>query len=414
MAAMAAMGMGFVPVREELCASTLSAPWYPEGIDAGVLKLIAAEGVVLAGGLHPEIKTQYFRIGNKGYERSSHGGRPEGFIPMMRIPAAEAQAQLEAILLGRGCSPDRAAKVALEMTRNSIEGTYTHGINRFKRLVGDIDAGYIKMDAEPSLSGGFGALENWEGNLGFGIINAWACMGRAIELAKVHGIGCVALRNTNHWLRAATYGYQACEAGMAGICFTNTRPNMPTWGAIDPHLGNNPLVMAFPWKEGEIIVDMAMSQFSYGALELAVLEGRQMPVAAGFDAEGNLTSDPAAVLASRRSMPAGYWKGAALSFVLDIFAAGLSLGKTTSDIGKLDAEIALCQTFIAINFARVAPRESVDEIVRSAVEDLLSSKPDGSTRPVVYAGQRMREVRERNMAEGIPVDERVWAAILAL
>ncbi|HCO48843.1 MAG TPA: hypothetical protein DIT55_05260, partial [Spirochaetaceae bacterium] len=72
--------------------------WYPEGIDAGVLKLIAAEGVVLAGGLHPEIKTQYFRIGNKGYERSSHGGRPEGFIPMMRIPAAEAQAQLEAIL----------------------------------------------------------------------------------------------------------------------------------------------------------------------------------------------------------------------------------------------------------------------------------------------------------------------------
>jgi len=58
--------MGFVPVREELCASTLSAPWYPEGVDAGVLKLIAAEGVVLAGGLHPEIKTKYFRIGHMG------------------------------------------------------------------------------------------------------------------------------------------------------------------------------------------------------------------------------------------------------------------------------------------------------------------------------------------------------------
>lgn len=65
-AAMSAMGMGFVPVREELCASTLSAPWYPEGVDAGVLKLIAAEGVVLAGGLHPEIKTKYFRIGHMG------------------------------------------------------------------------------------------------------------------------------------------------------------------------------------------------------------------------------------------------------------------------------------------------------------------------------------------------------------
>ncbi len=333
---------------------------------------------------------------------------------MIHIPAAEVQAQLESVLSGRGCPSDRAAKIAREMTRNSLEGTYTHGINRFKRLVSDIDSGYIRMDADPSLIAGFSGIENWDGNLGFGILNAWASMGRAIELARSHGIGCVALRNTNHWLRAATYGYQACEAGMAGICFTNTRPNMPTWGAIDPHLGNNPLVMAFPWKEGEIIVDMAMSQFSYGALELAVLEGRQMPVAAGFDAEGNLTSDPAAVLATRRSLPAGYWKGAALSFVLDIFAAGVSLGKTTSAIGKLDAEIALCQTFIAVDFARIAPRESVDAIVKSAVEDLLASKPDGSSRPVVYAGQRMRQIRERNLAEGIPVDESVWSGILAL
>jgi alanine-glyoxylate transaminase/serine-glyoxylate transaminase/serine-pyruvate transaminase len=65
-AAMSAMSMGFVPARERLCANTLSAPWYPEGVDAGVLKLIAAEGVVLAGGLHPEIKTKYFRIGHMG------------------------------------------------------------------------------------------------------------------------------------------------------------------------------------------------------------------------------------------------------------------------------------------------------------------------------------------------------------
>jgi len=65
-AGMKAMGMSFVPVREELCASTLSAPFYPEGIDAGVLRLVAAEGVVLAGGLHPEIKSKYFRIGHMG------------------------------------------------------------------------------------------------------------------------------------------------------------------------------------------------------------------------------------------------------------------------------------------------------------------------------------------------------------
>ena len=332
----------------------------------------------------------------------------------MRIQEADVRGKLEEILEGRGCSADHAAKVALEVTRNSLEGTYTHGINRFPRLVKYIDQGIIKMDAEPILLHAFGALENYDGQLGFGIVNAWASMARAVQLAAEHGIGCVALRNTNHWLRAATYGYQACENGMAGICFTNTLPNMPTWGAIDPRIGNNPLVMALPWKEGEIIVDMAMSQYSYGALELAELKGEQMPFAAGFDADGNLTSDPSAVLKTMRMLPAGYWKGAALSFVLDIFAGSLSLGKTTSEIGKLESEYGLSQTFIAIDFARVAPRQAVDEIVRSAVEDLLSSKPDGSARPIVYAGQRMRETRRRNVAEGIPVDERVWEEISSL
>ena len=165
---------------------------------------------------------------------------------MLRIPPAEVRTAFEKILLGRGCSPDHARKVALEVTRNSLEGTYTHGINRFPRLVKSIDGGTLDMKAEPVLVNAFGALENYDGGLGFGIVNASVCMGRAVELAEVHGIGCVALRNTNHWFRAATYGYQACERGMAGICFTNTLPNMPTWGAIDPRLGNNPLVMAFP------------------------------------------------------------------------------------------------------------------------------------------------------------------------
>lgn len=333
---------------------------------------------------------------------------------MLKIPAGEVMTAFEKILLGRGCPPEHARKVAFEVARNSLEGTYTHGINRFARLVRGIDDGTLDMKAEPVLIKAFGGLENYDGGLGFGIVNAFVCMGRAIELAKEHGIGCVALRNTNHWLRAATYGYQACEQGMAGICFTNTLPNMPTWGAVDPRLGNNPLVIAFPWKEDHIVVDMAMSQYSYGALELAALNGEQMPYAAGFDAAGNLTRDPEAVLKTKRMMPAGYWKGAALSFALDIFSGGLSLGNTTSAIGRLGGEYAISQTFIAINISAIAPPGRVEEIVREAVEDLLSSKPDGSSRPIVYAGQRMRAVRERNAAEGIPVDERVWREILSL
>ena len=154
----------------------------------------------------------------------------------------------------------------------------------------------------------------------------------------VESVLMVALRNTNHWMRAATYGYQACEVGMAAICFTNTIPNMPAWGALDARLGNNPLVLAIPSPSGDVVLDMAASQFSYGALEKARMEGRQMSVDAGYDANGDLTRDPDAVLQTQRILPMGYWKGAGLSILLDLFAGCFSLGNTTLGISRLSGE----------------------------------------------------------------------------
>jgi alanine-glyoxylate transaminase/serine-glyoxylate transaminase/serine-pyruvate transaminase len=62
--AVTALGMKTVPLSEEVSASTMTAPYYPDGIDAGLLKHISEAGAVLAGGLHPDIKTKYFRIGH--------------------------------------------------------------------------------------------------------------------------------------------------------------------------------------------------------------------------------------------------------------------------------------------------------------------------------------------------------------
>ena len=61
-----ALGMGQVPVSPAKTATTLTAPYYPDGVDAGVLAKIGEAGVILAGGLHPDIRTRYFRIGHMG------------------------------------------------------------------------------------------------------------------------------------------------------------------------------------------------------------------------------------------------------------------------------------------------------------------------------------------------------------
>lgn len=333
---------------------------------------------------------------------------------MLRLKFEEVQRTLEQVLYTRNCPPEHARKVSYEMARNSLEGTYTHGINRFPRLIRNIDEGIVNVEAKPVLINRFGAIANYDGQLGLGITNAWFCMEQAMALAKEYGIGLVALRNTNHWQRAATYGYQACAQGMAAICFTNTIPNMPTWGAVDARIGNNPVMIAFPREKGDVVVDLAMSQFSYGALELARLEGRAMPFVAGYDEKGELTRDPAAVLKSRRLLPVGYWKGAALSIVLDLLAAGLALGNTTAAIGRLAGdEHGVSQVFFVIDLYKIAPREEVERIADDAVRDLLASQPIDQKGRIVYPGQRSKEIREQNLKLGIPVDERIWAQITA-
>ncbi len=65
-AAITALGMQQVPLRAEVTATTLTAPYYPEGVDASLLGHVSQAGVILAGGLHPAIKARYFRIGHMG------------------------------------------------------------------------------------------------------------------------------------------------------------------------------------------------------------------------------------------------------------------------------------------------------------------------------------------------------------
>ena len=65
-AGIGALGLRQLPVRPELLATTLSAVYYPQGVDKGVLKLIDEAGVIVAGGLHPAVRDQYFRVGHMG------------------------------------------------------------------------------------------------------------------------------------------------------------------------------------------------------------------------------------------------------------------------------------------------------------------------------------------------------------
>jgi len=65
-AACRALGLSMLPAREAIAAHTLSAFYYPNGVDAALVGRVRGEGIIMAGGLHPEVKAKYFRVGHMG------------------------------------------------------------------------------------------------------------------------------------------------------------------------------------------------------------------------------------------------------------------------------------------------------------------------------------------------------------
>jgi 3-dehydro-L-gulonate 2-dehydrogenase len=330
------------------------------------------------------------------------------------ISSEEMQSCFEKILLKTGFQKDDALQLATAFTENSVDGVYTHGVNRFPRFIEYVKKGYVKKDVVPSLKNKFNGIEQWDGNLGTGIMNAVFATDQSMKLANENGIGCVALSNTNHWMRGGRYGWQAAKAGYVFIGWTNTIANMPAWGAKDARLGNNPLVIALPYRNDAIVLDMAMSQYSFGAMELSVMKNEKLSVTGGFDNEGNLTNDPAAILASRRPVPIGYWKGAGLSLLLDILAAVLSNGLSTSEISKKEAEYGLSQVFVAININKLPHHSSVPGIIENILSDYKQSVPQDEASSITYPGERVLKTRKQNLERGIPVIRQVWDDIVKL
>ena len=334
---------------------------------------------------------------------------------MKRVPYETMVNEFKRVLVKKGFTEDRAEAAAVIFAQNSLAGVYSHGLNRFPRVVEYLEKGEINPDIVSECDRQMGALERANGHRGFGPLNARLAMDRACELAKEYGIGLVALGNNNHWMRGGSYGFQAADKGCIGICWSNTCPNMPAWGGRDRKIGNNPIIFAVPRSNGQhVVIDCAVSQFSYGKIEDCRLKGVQLPVPGGYDTNGNLTTDPAEIEKTWRVLPMGYWKGSGISIALDLIATVLTNGNSVQQIGTFGDEVGLTQIMIAIDPAKANGVELTDGIVDRIVADIQSSEPAVEGGKVLYPGEPESLAIQDNLANGIPVIEEKWEQVLAM
>lgn len=332
----------------------------------------------------------------------------------MQISPKNMQELLYKLFIKYKFSNEKAKLLANTFTESTLSGVSSHGINRVPLFIEHIKKGIIKVDAEAEKVGFFGNIERWDGKLGPGIVNATKCTNRAIELAKQYGMGMVALRNTNHWMRGSTYGNLAADANCISILFTNTKPNMPPWGGKDSRIGNNPFVVSIPRKKGHIVLDMAISQFSFGKINDYKLKGEKLPYNGGWDDNNQLSNDPEKILFKERGLPIGYWKGSALSMVLDMLATILSAGNSTAKISTKEIETAISQVYICIYPEVFGDNGLQEKLIDEIIDFTHNVEPINSGDRIYYPGEQSSQKRAKNWEKGIEVNQSIWERIVML
>ena len=332
---------------------------------------------------------------------------------MIKIPYNELFNTFELILLKNGFSKSDSKICSEIFTENTLVGVSSHGVNRFPGFIKLVKSKHINPSASPIKENSFNAFEQWNGLYGAGPLNAKLMSNRAIELSDEFGIGLVALKNSNHWMRPGYYAWEAADKGYVFICWTNTIPIMPPWGAKEPRIGNNPIVLGVPRNEGNVVLDMALSQYSYGKLSNYKRENKELPYYGGYDNEGKLTKDAAVIYENNRTLPIGLWKGSGFSLLLDLIATILSGGNSTHDLGKKKIDSGMSQIYIAINPNKFASKEILNISINEMLEFYLSAEKDGNE-PLSYPGERIIKTKNENLKNGIEINKEIWKKVISL
>jgi LDH2 family malate/lactate/ureidoglycolate dehydrogenase len=324
----------------------------------------------------------------------------------MRIRHEALIAAIRRALEAEGVPASVSGIEAEVMAEADLMGVPSHGVRWLPGLVKAIREKRVHPDPRLSIIRERAATCVMDGDNGPGRYVATRGMEHAVERAKGYGAGVCLAAKTTHWGRAHSYACRAARSGMIGICTTNAIPNMLAWGSSRPLLGNNPIAIAVPRGPGldPIVLDLAMSQAAVGKVGTYLREGREVPQGWGLDSAGQPTSDPAAIMASRKFLPMGEHKGAGLALMMELLTGALSGGLFSHEIERLDSSALdpnSSKLFLALDVAAFVEPQRLAARVADFLSYLHEAQEPGE--PILFPGERGWQTRARNLAEGIPI-----------
>lgn len=322
----------------------------------------------------------------------------------MRLDPAKLVDFLAAVYRSAGVPERDAQLMADSMVQADLWGHQSHGVLRAGWYLARLESAAMKPRTAPQFVVDAGAVAVIDGGEGIGQVLAEHAARDAIRRAKLHGIGAVAVRNSNHFGTCMYYTRLGPAAGCIMLLASNGSPAMAPWGGRKKIVGTNPWSVAAPaGRRAPLIMDMANTAAARGKIYLA--RQRREPIPAGWatDAGGRPTTDAQAAIDGIILPMAGH-KGYAIAVVVDMLSGVLSGSAFLSGVhGPYESQGAsgAGHFFIAMDIAAFQPLAEFNSRMERFIEELKSVPLADAVEEVFYPGEIEARNDARNRKDGL-------------
>jgi uncharacterized oxidoreductase len=322
------------------------------------------------------------------------------------------------LLAAGGMPPHDATLVAKLLVKADLRGYPGHGVTRVAPYLGWIQDGTIKLEEKPKILREHKLTAVIDGNHYIGQVVAHTGMSLAIEKAKEHGAGIVTLRRASHTGRLADYMEMAADAGLIAMGAVSVGSGTTTLhGGMERMTGTNPMSFGIPGRNGRhIILDFATSAMSMGEIQKRIARREAIPEDVLLDGYGKPTTDFNVFRGPPRGVfrAFGGYKGSGIALIAELLGGAFSgngLSRDWWDKGGHGVNGVFLQ---AIAVEEIQPLDEFTAKVDDLVSFIKSRKPAPGFSEVLLPGEQGRRNQERQLREGVEVDEATWSQLIKL
>ena len=332
--------------------------------------------------------------------------------------AADRLLDFATVVYVKAGMPEADARLAADtLVQADLWGHQSHGVMRLSWYVARLEAGVCDPVAKPDLVVDAGAVAVLDGKDAMGQVLTARAAEDVVRRAKAHGIGAVALRNSNHFGTAMYFTLMAARAGCVAFLSTNASPAMAPWGGRRKTVGNNPWSWAAPaGTHPPMVLDIANTCVARGKIYLAKQKGLPIPQGWAIDAAGAPTTDAAAAI-DGIILPMAQHKGYAIAVLMDMLSGvltGSASGTGVHGPYQTEHRSGAGQLMIALDIAAFQPLAEFGARMDRYIDELKAVPLAQGFEEIVYPGELEARNDVQHRADGLTLPDDTLADLAKL